>query len=201
VSDYGQASLWSLRRWRGHGMTSTKSRGTLSLPGDHEVPFRLVGPEDASALQRFLGRCSERTIYLRFFGSLGEFSEEKARYFASVDGVDHFGLVALDPDHRDEIIAIVRYDREPGDERAEYAALVEDRWQGLGIGTALTQRLIEAARDKGVRCFYALVKGENRRMLNVLRHLDLPEREVREGSVKSVEVGLNYQETLRPRRE
>jgi hypothetical protein len=52
-----------------------------------------------------------------------------------------------------------------------------------------------------VRCFYALVKGENRLMLNVLRHLDLPERELREGSVKSVEVGLYHQETLRPRRE
>jgi GNAT superfamily N-acetyltransferase len=78
---------------------------------------------------------------------------------------------------------------------------VEDRWQGQGIGTGLTQRLIEEARDKGVRCFYALVKGENRLMLNVLRHLDLPERELREGSVKSVEVGLYYQETLRPRRE
>jgi GNAT superfamily N-acetyltransferase len=173
----------------------------LALPSGGEVPFRVIRPEDAPALQRVHARCSERTIYLRFFGSLEELSEEKARYFASVDYVDHFGLVALDPDEPDEIIAIVRYDREPGDERAEYAALVEDRWQGQGIGTGLTQRLIEEARDKGVRCFYALVKGENRLMLNVLRHLDLPERELREGSVKSVEVGLYYQETLRPRRE
>ena len=173
----------------------------LSLSSGVEVPFRLIQPEDAPALQRVHARCSERTIYLRFFGSLKELSEEKARYFASVDEVDHFGLVALDPEDPDEIIAMVRYDRQPGDERAEYAALVEDRWQGQGIGTGLTRRLVDAARDKGVRSFCALVKGENRRMLNVLRHLDLPEREVREGSLKSVEVGLYYQETLRPRRE
>ena len=173
----------------------------LSLSSGVEVPFRLIQPEDAPGLQRVHARCSERTIYLRFFGSLKELSEEKARYFASVDDVDHFGLVALDPEDPDEIIAMVRYDRQPGDERAEYAALVEDHWQGQGIGTGLTRRLVEAARDKGVRSFCALVKGENRRMLNVLRHLDLPEREVREGSLKSVEVGLYYQETLRPRRE
>jgi hypothetical protein len=49
-----------------------ENEGTLSLPGGHKVPFRLVQPSDASALQRFLGRCSERTIYLRFFGSLNE---------------------------------------------------------------------------------------------------------------------------------
>jgi acetyltransferase len=172
-------------------MTSTKSGGTLSLPGGHEVPFRLVGPEDASSLQRFLGRCSERTIYLRFFGSLGEFSEEKARYFASVDGVDHFGLVALDPDDRDEVIAIVRYDREPGEERAEYAAIVEDAWQDHGIGIDLTRRLIAVAQNNGVRYFYAMVMGKNTRMLELLRRLDLPEEERKEGSVKHVDVELS----------
>src|SRR3954449_11856339 len=116
-----------------------ETEGTLTLPSGYEIPFRVIQPKDALALQRFLGRCSERTIYLRFFGSLDEFPEEKARYFASVDGVDHFGLVALDPDDRDEIIAIVRYDREPGEERAEYAAIVEDGWQDHGIGIDLTR--------------------------------------------------------------
>jgi len=74
-----------------------------------------------------------------------ELSDEKARYFASTDGADHFGLVALDPYDPNEIIAVVRYARKPGDERAEYAALVEDRWQGQGVGASLTHRLIEVA--------------------------------------------------------
>ena len=176
---------------------TTHKHGTLRLSGGVDVPFRLIRSDDVPALQRFHGRLSEKTIYLRFFGSLKELSEEKARYFASTDGVDHFGLVALDPEDQDEIIAIVRYDRQPGDERAEYAALVEDRWQGLGIGTALTRRLVEAARDQGVRCFYALVKGENRRMLNVLRHLELPEHERVENGEKIVEVRLSSEEIQR----
>jgi hypothetical protein len=100
-----------------------QDEGTLSLPSEYEVPFRIVWPDDASALQRFLGRCSERTIYLRFFGSLDEFPQQKAQYFANADGVDHFAFVALDPENQEEIIAIVRYDREPGEEQAEYAAI------------------------------------------------------------------------------
>ena len=177
-------------------MTSnTKSEGTLSLSRGEEVPFRVVGPEDASALQRFLGRCSERTIYLRFFGSLNEFSEEKAQYFASVDGADHFGLVALDPTDEDEIIAIVRYDREPGEERAEYAAIVEDGWQDHGIGIELTRRLIAVAWEQEIRYFYALVMGKNTRMLELLRHLDLPEEERKEEGVKHVEVELSPEVT------
>jgi len=120
-----------------------------------------------------------------------ELSDEMARYFASTDGADHFGLVALDPQDPNEIIAVVRYARKPGDERGEYAALVEDRWQGQGLGASLTHRLIEVARGNGVSFFYAFVKGENRRMLNVLRHLNLPEQERVEEGEKMVEVRLH----------
>ena len=126
-----------------------------------------------------------------------ELSDEMARYFASTDGADHFGLVALDPEDPNEIIAVVRYARKPGDERAEYAALVEDRWQGQGVGASLTHRLIEVARGNGVRFFYAFVKGTNKRMLNVLRHLDLPEHERVENGEKIVEVGLSSEEGQR----
>jgi RimJ/RimL family protein N-acetyltransferase len=126
-----------------------------------------------------------------------ELSDKQARYFASTDGVDHFGLVALDPQDPNEIIAVVRYARNPGDERAEYAALVEDRWQGQQIGASLTHLLIEVARGNGVSSFYAFVKGENKRMLNVLRHLDLPEHERVENGEKIVEVGLSSEEIQR----
>jgi RimJ/RimL family protein N-acetyltransferase len=170
---------------------------SLTLPSGVEIPFRAVRPEDAPSLQRALSRCSERTIYLRFFGSLEELSDEKAQYFASTDGVDHFGLVALDPEDPNEIIAVVRYARKPGNERAEYAALVEDSWQGRGVGAALTHRLIDEARRNRVRSFYALVKGENKRMLNVLRHLDLPEQERVEHGEKMVEIGLSFEDTQR----
>jgi RimJ/RimL family protein N-acetyltransferase len=163
----------------------------LAMPGGLEVPFRVVRQEDAPALQRLHARSSERTIHLRFFGAMQELSDKKARYFASTDGVDHLGLVALDPEDPDEIVAVVRYAREPGEERAEYAALVEDRWQGRGLGAGLTRRLIDEARGNGIRCFYALVMGQNERMLKVFRHLGFPERERFEEGAKRVEVVLS----------
>ncbi len=45
-----------------------------------------------------------------------ELSEERARRFAEVDGVDRFALVALDPEDKGEIVAVVRYEREAGHE-------------------------------------------------------------------------------------
>jgi len=44
--------------------------GTLRLPNGVDVPFRIIQPDDVPALRRFHERLSEKTIYLRFFGSL-----------------------------------------------------------------------------------------------------------------------------------
>jgi RimJ/RimL family protein N-acetyltransferase len=164
---------------------------TLTLTDGAYVAVREIRPEDAPALQRLIDRLSERTIRLRYFGPMDELSDEKARHFAEVDGVDRYALVALDPEDEDEIVAVVRYDRQEDTNTAEYAALVEDRMQGRGLGLSLTRFLIEAARERDVRYFHALVLPENRPMLHLLRSLDLPETKSREdGGVKRVDIDI-----------
>jgi RimJ/RimL family protein N-acetyltransferase len=162
----------------------------LALADGTCVLVREIRPEDAPALQRLVGRLSEHTIRLRYFGPMKELSNEKARYFAEVDGTDRYALAALDPEDEQEIVAVVRYDREDGTDRAEYAALVEDRFQGRGLGLGLTRALIEAARERDVRDFEALVLPENRGMLRLLRDLDLPERVRWEDGVKHFSIDL-----------
>ena len=154
------------------------------------VPVRGIRAEDAPALQRLVERSSERSIQLRFFGPLKNLSDESARHFADVDGEDRFALVALDPEDPDEIVAVVRYEREGETGAAEYAALVEDRFQGRGLGIGLTRRLIEAARENGIGRLHAMVMRENIGMLSLLRSLHLPEREHWQDGAEHVEVDL-----------
>jgi GNAT superfamily N-acetyltransferase len=123
-----------------------------------------------------------------------ELSAEKARRFAEVDGVDRFALVALDPEDEGEVVAVVRYEREGDTDGAEYAALVEDRFQGRGLGIGLTRHLIEAARERGIRHLHALVMRENRPMLSLLRSLDFPERKRWENGVEHIEIDLQPDE-------
>ena len=119
---------------------------------------------------------------------------EDADELALVDGQQRYALVALDPDRPGELVAVVRFDRERGTDRAEYAAVVADRWQGRGLGREMTLRLIAAARRKGVRRLYAFVLPENARMLGLLRDLGLPERIRFADGVDRVEVDLvDYQ--------
>src|SRR5215213_10294684 len=138
--------------------------GSVELLDGTSVPYHAIAPDNAAALQRFHHRLSERSIYLRFFGAKPELSDRKAGYFTNVDGKDRFALVALDPEREGEIIAVVSFDREGDSDRAEYAAAVEDRWQGRGLGLALTRRLIGAARKRGIGVFTGIVLLENARM-------------------------------------
>lgn len=176
-------------------MDERTERRTLTLADGTVVPVREVKPEDAPALQRLFGRLSERSIHLRYFGPVNELSDEKARHFAEVDGTDRYALVALDPENEEEIVAVVRYDREGDTDAAEYAALVEDRMQGRGLGLSLTRFLIEAARERNVRRFHALVLRENTQMLRLLRSLDLPESKSQEDSVERIDIDLLPDET------
>ena len=162
----------------------------LALRDGTCVPVRGIWTEDAGALQRLVGRSSERSIQLRFFGPLKHLSDDSARHFADVDGEDRFALVALDPEDPDEIVAVVRYEREGESGTAEYAALVEDRFQGRGLGVGLTRRLIEAARENGIGRLHAMVMRENIGMLNLLRSLDLPQRKHWQDGAEHVEVDL-----------
>jgi len=164
---------------------------TLVLADGTYASVREISSQDAPALQRLVGRLSERTIQLRYFGPMKELSDRKASHFAEVDGVNRYALVALDPEDEEEIVAVVRYDREIGTDQAEYAALVEDRFQGRGLGIGLTRALIEAARERGIKDFEALVMPQNRDMIRLLRNLDLPERVRLESGVKRFSIKLS----------
>jgi RimJ/RimL family protein N-acetyltransferase len=162
----------------------------LALRDGTCVRVRGIRAEDAEALQRLVGRASDRSVELRFFAPLKELSDEMAWRFADVDGRDRFALVALDPENSEEIVGVVRYAREGDGDGAEYAALVEDRFQGRGLGIGLTKGLVEAARKNGIGHLYALVMRENIGMLRLLRSLNLPERMSWQDGAERVEIDL-----------
>src|SRR5919106_1599487 len=143
--------------------------GSIELLDGTSVEYHAIAPDNASALQRFHHRLSERSIYLRFFAAKPELSDREAVYFTNLDKINRFALVAVDPERPEEIVGVVSFDREGTTERAEYAAEVADRWQGRGLGMALTRRLIEVALKRDIRTFIGIVLPENTRMLHMLR--------------------------------
>ncbi|MDD5313432.1 MAG: bifunctional GNAT family N-acetyltransferase/acetate--CoA ligase family protein, partial [Dehalococcoidia bacterium] len=124
---------------------------------------------DEEKLIAFFNRLSKQTIYLRFHHVITHMSKEEARQFCTVDYQNTFAMVGtLGEDAEERIIAVGRYARQPGDTVAQIAFEVEDKYQGLGIGSHLLDQLAFIARDKRITKFEAEVLSENREMMNVL---------------------------------
>ncbi|MDX6646925.1 MAG: hypothetical protein QOK40_2652 [Miltoncostaeaceae bacterium] len=90
---------------------------------------------------------------------------------AAPPGPEGFGLIALSAGEPEQAVALARYERAPGASEAELAVAVDDRWQGLGLGTGLIERLLARAADDGLDALWATVLPRNRRMQTVFRDL------------------------------
>jgi acetyltransferase len=75
------------------------------------------------------------------------------------------------PGDAPEIVAVGRLSKEHGTDSAEMAALVSDPFQGQGLGTELYRRLLQFARDEGVKRVHSTILRENREMRAVCERL------------------------------
>jgi acyl-CoA synthetase (NDP forming)/GNAT superfamily N-acetyltransferase len=130
------------------------------------VHLRPIVPSDADALVAFHGKLSERTRYLRYFGSYPRIPPKDLQRFSTVDHHDRVAFIAL---LGHEIIAVARYERLDGGDSAEVAFVVADAHQKRGMGSILLEHLAAAARESGVKQFVAEVLAENAQMIHVFR--------------------------------
>lgn len=131
---------------------------------------RAIRVDDASRLQAFHQRLSERAVFFRFAGILPELNRELAERLSQVDYVDRMAIVLTSgPNIEEPIIAVARYQRVEHD-TAEFALVLEDAWQGRGIGPRLLRTLAAYAVSQGFTKFLANVLYDNDRMLALLRH-------------------------------
>ena len=126
--------------------------------------IRSITPHDAPAVAAFYSRLSPETVVLRYFGPHPQMSFKELDKLTHPDGVD---VVVLIAQVHEMIVAVAQYYREPGRDDAEVAFLVDDSYQGHGIGTILLEHLAAEARRHGIRQFAADTLTENHRMLNV----------------------------------
>ena len=136
------------------------------------IPTRPVQLDDEPRFYRLWPRLSRETVYRRFHAPLHGLPRDAVHRLVDVD---HDLREAVVADVGGEVVGVARYDRSPDDpSTAEFAVLVEDAWQGVGLGRQLILELLRLAAERGVRMLTATVQADNDRMLGLLRRL-LPE--------------------------
>ena len=152
-----------------------------SLTSDgHVIQIRTARDTDRDALHAVVDRCSDRSVFLRFFA----LNRPAAHHYVDTlldDPVPTTDVALVDG----SVVAFASYSPVPATgspTQADIALMVDDAHHRIGIGTLLLEHVAVTARAAGLTELVADVLSENAAMLRALRDLGYPIETVRTGS-------------------
>jgi acetyltransferase len=161
------------------------------FPDGLELVIRPIRPEDEPMIARFHERLSERSVYLRYFHLIDLDRRVSHDRLIRICFNDYDRDIALVADHSNtptgdhEILAVGRL-RKIDASDAELAVLITDEYQGRGLGTELSRRLVEIARAEKIERVIAEILPENIHMQRVCRELGFRMDQHSDGGVRAV---------------
>jgi acetyltransferase len=149
-----------------------KTRGPAAVT----LTIRPIRPEDEPAMVGFHQGLSERSVYLRYFSPLKLQQRVAHSRLLRICFNDYDREIALVAERslgkgRYEILGVCRLSKLQGSSAAEFAVVVTDQWQNKGLGTELTKRLVQMARNEKLTRLIAYTLMENHYMQATCRKL------------------------------
>jgi acetyltransferase len=137
--------------------------------------IRPIKPEDEPLMVKFHETLSEESVYNRYFAALKlsqRVAHERLTRICFNDYDREIALVAelkVPKGEEKKILGVGRLSKQHGNNDAEFAVLVSDEWQRLGLGCELLRRLIEIGRDEKLSRISGVILAENHTMHHVCR--------------------------------
>ncbi len=144
---------------------------TLDLPDGSTLLIRPVRPEDAPAFIAGFARLSPEAIRMRFMHTIKELTPAEAVRLTQIDYDRDMALVAFRqrPTQALAICGVARMISDPNRERAEFAIILLQEATGMGLSSLLLRRLMDDARNRGLRELYGTMSQDNAPMLELCR--------------------------------
>ena len=139
--------------------------------------LRPIRPEDEPLLVKFHGTLSERSVSLRYFHAMKYTARVAHERLTRICFIDYDREMALVADRKvpetgeHEILGVGRLSKVRGTNEAEFALVVSDRFQGLGLGTELLSRLLQVGRDENIDRIFGDILPENTEMQRICERL------------------------------
>jgi acetyltransferase len=147
----------------------TQYVGAWKLKDGKKVTIRPIRPEDEPVMVHFHEALSERSVYLRYFSPL-KLSERVAHTrLTRICFNDYDREIALVAELNDgkgkaQILGVARLSKLHGSNAGEFAVVVIDAFQRKGLGTELTKRLVQIAKNEKMTSLVAYTLRENKDM-------------------------------------
>ena len=148
------------------------------------VLIRPIRPEDEPLMVKFHQTLSERSVEFRYFHVMKLRSRVAHERLSRLCFIDYDREMALVVERggtggvEREIVGIGRLSKRLGGSEAELGLIISDLWQRRGLGTELTRRLLQIARQEGIGRVSAVILAENREMQSLCAklgfHLEQP---------------------------
>ena len=133
------------------------------------ISIRPVQQDDIDLIVEMHQRLSQESIYKRYHSPRIPTRQEIAQMYA-LDGKNGHVLVATIPGRQSQIVGMAYYVISE-QKTAEAAFLVEDNYQGQGIGKRLVKELRREAIRQGICFFDAYVLPSNNAMIHLLNSI------------------------------
>ena len=156
-----------------------------------EATVRAIGPEDEPLIVEMHAHHSDHTIRMRYFSLVKTLSRDSLIRLCHLDYDREMALTAVRRDEAGSLmLGVSRYYLNPETGDAEFALVVGDAYQGKGLGRHLMQRLIDVARERGVKRLIGVVLRENAPMLALMHSLGFSAPETVDDGVVRVSLDL-----------
>ena len=165
---------------------------TDTLPDGRNLHLRAIRPDDRENLRRGFLQLSKASVRDRFFSVKLDLTPSELSYFTEIDFLHHVALVAeLQDGTQLRPVGVGRFVRNNDQpDHSEIALTVIDELQGKGIGKLLLYRLIDCARELGVRHLDATVLAQNTRVSKMLSKTGLPLEATTQEGIKTISLAL-----------
>lgn len=134
-----------------------------------EVLIRPLRSDDGARELGFIDSLSQQTLYERTFSHRRGLAPGELSRLVRFDVREEVALVAVLPDRDDAFAAVARLKKSPDGQVFEFAIVVGDAWQRHGIGARLLGRLLEYARNAGIRRVVGSTFATNEAMKGLAR--------------------------------
>lgn len=143
------------------------------LRNERSVLLRPIRPEDELNLQAFDNSQSKEDRYKRYFAELPQFSHEQMARLTQIDYEREMAFVAVANNVQgdEEILGVVRAQRDPDNTFAEFAMAIRSDLKGIGLGSRMLQKMIDYSRAQGTQQLIGCTMLENAGMANLARKL------------------------------
>ena len=154
-----------------------------------DVVIRPIKPEDEPLEREMFSNFSKQTQYFRFFGYIKDVTHDMLTRYTQIDYEREMALIGeIEEKGERKMIGVARIVHDHGNESAEFAIVVADPWQGLGLGAKLMDKVIEISKSHGIKRIYASVLKANETMIKMFRE--------RGFEFKSVDMNTYYVEKI-----